>query len=326
MFANLFSKKNRSKSVFVVIFLLLMSFAVAAYALTEKTVELVDNGSTVTVKTHAATVGDLLEQKGITLTEKDAVSPAADAELTSGDRVVVSRAFTVAVTADFQTQSYQTQPVTVAEFLQDNGIALGENDWVTPSAASTLQPGDNVTINRITYRETQTIEEIKPQRVRQQDASLNAGQSKVVTAGVPGERVITNLVTYKDGVPINKQELSRVVTRQAQSEVLAVGTRQVISRGGRDYAYTEVKSMRATAYTHSGNRTATGTWPSPGFTVAVDPDVIPLGTMLYVEGYGYAKAEDTGGAIKGNRIDIFLDTKSECRNWGVRTVRVYILD
>ena len=60
--------------------------------------------------------------------------------------------------------------------------------------------------------------------------------------------------------------------------------------------------------------------------VAVDPDVIPLGTKLYVEGYGYAVAGDTGGAINGNRIDIFMADRSDALNWGRRTVKVKILD
>ena len=83
--------------------------------------------------------------------------------------------------------------------------------------------------------------------------------------------------------------------------------------------------VSATAYTHTGNRTATGTVARVGI-IAVDPRVIPLGTRVYVEGYGYATAEDTGGAIKGNRIDIFLNSNAECVNWGRRSVKVYILD
>ena len=83
--------------------------------------------------------------------------------------------------------------------------------------------------------------------------------------------------------------------------------------------------MEATAYTHTGNRTATGINPYRG-VIAVDPKVIPLGTELYVEGYGYGEALDTGGAVKGNRIDLFFETKSEALNWGRRDVQVYILD
>ena len=183
-----------------------------------------------------------------------------------------------------------------------------------------------VIVSRITYRQTETTQPIAPKTVRKEDSSLNSGQSKVVTAGKPGELTITSLVTYKDGVPIDKKEVGRTVTVAAQDEVLAVGTRRVISRGGKTYAYSDVLSMKATAYTHTGNRTYTGTNPRAGYTVAVDPKVIPLGTMLYVDGYGYAKAEDIGSAITGKKIDLFFNSERECTDWGVRNVRVYILE
>ncbi len=60
--------------------------------------------------------------------------------------------------------------------------------------------------------------------------------------------------------------------------------------------------------------------------IAVDPSVIPLGSKVYVEGYGVATAADTGGAIKGNKIDVFVAKKSDANNWGVRTVNVKVLD
>lgn len=85
-----------------------------------------------------------------------------------------------------------------------------------------------------------------------------------------------------------------------------------------------VHVMEATAYTWTGNRTATGTWPGRG-TVAVDPAVIPLGSELYVEGYGLAVAADTGGDIKGHRIDLYYLTEDECWEFGRRQVRVEVL-
>ncbi len=85
----------------------------------------------------------------------------------------------------------------------------------------------------------------------------------------------------------------------------------------------ETITFEATAYTWTGYRTATGIWPSRG-TVAVDPRVMPTGTKLWVEGYGEAVAADTGGAIIGNRIDLYMDSKDECLQWGRRKVEVQI--
>lgn len=87
----------------------------------------------------------------------------------------------------------------------------------------------------------------------------------------------------------------------------------------------KIVTFEATAYTWTGNRTATGTWPSRG-TVAVDPEVIPLGSRLYVEGYGEAVAEDTGGAIKGEIIDLYMESEDECWQWGRRMVEVRVIE
>lgn len=87
----------------------------------------------------------------------------------------------------------------------------------------------------------------------------------------------------------------------------------------------KIVTFEATAYTWTGNRTATGTWPSRG-TVAVDPEVIPLGSRLYVEGYGEAVAEDTGGAIKGEIIDLYMESEDECWQWGRRQVEVRVIE
>ena len=87
----------------------------------------------------------------------------------------------------------------------------------------------------------------------------------------------------------------------------------------------ETITFEATAYTWTGNRTATGTWPSRG-TVAVDPRVIPLGTELHIEGYGPAVAADTGGAIQGQRVDLYMDTEAECWQWGRRQVMVEVIE
>jgi len=83
--------------------------------------------------------------------------------------------------------------------------------------------------------------------------------------------------------------------------------------------------FESTAYTWTGNRTASGSWPSRG-TIATDPRVIPLGTELYIEGYGPAVAADTGGAIQGQRIDLYMDSKDECLQWGRRMVEVRVIE
>jgi|SRR5680860_14583 len=83
-------------------------------------------------------------------------------------------------------------------------------------------------------------------------------------------------------------------------------------------------TVEATAYTYTGNKTATGVEPREGL-IAVDPKVIAMGSKIYVQGYGYAIAADTGGAILGNRIDVFFPTLRQCIDWGRKSVQVYVL-
>ena len=88
-----------------------------------------------------------------------------------------------------------------------------------------------------------------------------------------------------------------------------------------------IGTFEATAYAND-TITSTGSMPIVGQTIAVDPDVIPYGTTVYIEAgnySGYYIAEDCGGAINGNMIDIYMSTESECISWGRRDVEVYIM-
>ena len=118
--------------------------------------------------------------------------------------------------------------------------------------------------------------------------------------------------------------------RTSGSVFLPAGTRSAQLCGRDSYEQpsrgraVRTHNMEATAYTWTGSRTATGTWPSRG-TVAVDPRVIPLGSELYVEGYGPTVAADTGGDIKGQRIDLYMESYEEAIQFGRRQVLVEVL-
>ena len=106
------------------------------------------------------------------------------------------------------------------------------------------------------------------------------------------------------------------------------GDQSAKNSNGAPSKYSKVLTVEATAYSSqdpgNGNYTATGSRLKKGI-VSVDPKLIPLGTRLYVEGYGYAVADDVGGAIKGHRIDLAYDSRSEALQFGRQTVKVYVL-
>jgi 3D (Asp-Asp-Asp) domain-containing protein len=83
-------------------------------------------------------------------------------------------------------------------------------------------------------------------------------------------------------------------------------------------------TYEATAYTWTGNRTATGTWPQEGRTVATDPAVIPHGSRLTIDGQPGYVAEDSGSAVRGRIIDIYMEQPDRCMDWGRRQVQVVV--
>ena len=115
--------------------------------------------------------------------------------------------------------------------------------------------------------------------------------------------------------------------------VLSPSSAIELDANGNPVNYKSKKTVRATAYTYTGNNCATGVAPKPGY-IAVNPNVIPYGTKMYIKTadgsfiYGYAVAADTGGFVKNypNGVDLFMTTKSACVNFGVRNVEIYILE
>lgn len=120
---------------------------------------------------------------------------------------------------------------------------------------------------------------------------------------------------------LTQQEIEDLEREKAASQMIDRYMEQEVSRGGG-----RTMTMEATAYCYTGCRTYTGTWPEEGRTVAVDPKVIPLGSELVINGQGGYMAEDTGGLIKGRRIDIYFNDEQTCWEWGRRDVEVTILD
>lgn len=178
------------------------------------------------------------------------------------------------------------------------------------------------------------------------------GYEKVIQEGQNGTYQEVYEIIYQDGEEVARQLIEQVETATVDKIVevgtgtYAVpnetassfssngdGTGTITLENGTVVTYSSVRTMRGTAYTKSegrvGTRTASGTAARRG-VVAVDRSVLPLGTKVYVVSndgkydYGVAVAEDTG--VRGNTIDLYLDTYSECVQFGVRECTVYILD
>lgn len=235
----------------------------------------------------------------------------------------------VTITADGQQWEYTSTQTTVGAVLKEAGVTLGKLDRCNYSLNTKAVDGMPIRITRI---EQKIVTETRPvafKTVSKYDPR-HRGKAAVIREGQTGEKEVRVLVYYKDGVQTSSKVLEAKVVKAPTDRIVVTAERPTLaSRGG-----TRVRTLRmlATAYDpgprscgrYADGRTANGMKAQKG-VVAVDPRVIPLGTKLYVEGYGYCIAADTGGAIKGNKIDLCYDTYAEAIRFGRKYVTVHVL-
>lgn len=319
----MFKKVNRP--IILLSGLLLVALLATGFAWQRKTVTLQVDGQSRPVVTFASTVGELLKEQGIRVQPHDSVKPATGQHLAEGLLVVVQHAHSVTLTVGTEKPcSLVTAAQNVQQLLKEQGISIGEKDLVLPSPNTQLQNGLQVRVIRVTEKEEKQPVSL-PYTTREVPSyEMARGLTATLQRGQSGLAERTWRVVYHNGREVTRHLVGTRVLRQPRPAVVRVGTAQSISRGGRDIRFKYAVEMVATAYSYTGYRTASGHSPRYG-VVAVDPRVIPLGTRLYVEGYGFATALDKGGAIKGKRIDLFVESHRQANRWGVRRVKVYVL-
>ena len=225
-----------------------------------------------------------------------------------------------------------TSAATVADALHEAGIILAKDDRVRPAPASALNPSKPIVVTRVRFV-TQTEHQAIPfKTVFKMSSDVPPGQVQKGHAGAPGVLTLTYHAAFVNDKFSSRWLVSRVVTTPAQDNETLAGIRLREARAlpSRSGAYNRLRcyTMTATGYSpyegSSQGLCANGMHAGYG-VVAVDPRVIRLGSKLYIEGYGYALAGDTGGAIKGNRIDLGHTTFREANSVGRRRVKVWVL-
>ena len=316
----------------------------------EKEISLVVNGNEVTVKTYARNVSDFLEEQDIVIDKIADSSVDLDSALHDGQDITVSVIADYKVNVDGEVLEITAPAQNVGDVLEHANISLAENDLVEPSLDSPAGDGLVIDVHRVIIKNEVRETELAYSVETKKDSTIVSGDSIVLQNGRTGLRSDTYRVTYYDG-EVYSEELVDTEIEEPVAKIVAVGvgisapkeqeeeniekpqkqsedekstaSDQIAPNG---MAASKVITMKATAYHEEpGSLTKSGTLSRVG-AVAVDPNVIPLGTKLYVEGYGYCVAEDTGGLIKGNRVDVFLGSDAECREWGVKYVSVYVLE
>ena len=303
----------------------LIILTVSLFFALQKPVTVAVDGKVITGKVFfSGTVKDVLAKTNVVLADKDEVSPSLETVIKKDSRIVVTRAFKVKVIADGTTKEVISTPISVKEAITLAGFTLGEKDIVQTAPTEKTMPNQEIEVIRVTEEELKQEESIPYPTHKTLDDTLEKGLTKTIANGKNGVALNTLKVTYHNGEEVKREVINSEVITEPTTRVIAMGNITSVSRGGQRLDFREALYVVASAYTYTGNRTATGKNPEVGM-VAVDPSVIPMGSRLYIEGYGYAVAADTGGSIKGNRVDLFMEERSQCLSWGRRTVKLYVL-
>lgn len=323
-----------------------------------KQITLVIDGKAQTLETRESLLGDLLSKEQIPLQPHDKISMAMDGSLSDGDRIAIVRARSISITVDGKTEQLHTTENTVGEAINKLGYSLKGHDKIFPSLHTPITAGMEVKIVRINKQVVQRTKSLPFRVIKTADPTLLKGKTKVTQAGVPGVMIQHIEKVYQDGELASMRMIGKEVKTATKDKVIAVGTKplpkpvvvkaaaatqakakatatkakssKTVRKAGVDFEYKRmIKNVSMTAYSSQepgiGTRTASGTRVTEGRTIAVDPKVIPIGWWVYIEGLGFRRAEDTGGAIKGNKIDVYYDSLSHAVNFGRKSRTVYVI-
>lgn len=334
-----FRSRRSFLSLCAIVLVLLIALCCGIWIMSrEKQVILSVNNNETKLFTSAKTLSELLEEQDISSEDVVASGVELDALLCDGQEIDVEVAFDFKIFADGDIHEIRMAAASVEDVLNEVGITLGEQDVVEPGLHEKIIGDTVIDLHRVTVEDEIVETELSYTVEKKRDTSLGSGEKQILQAGVYGLRKDTYRITYWDGEFYSEELIASEITDPV-TEIVAVGSGVSIladeNKTNVDYlggtppkgiSSEKTLTLKATAYHEpEGSLTKSGTLSRVG-AVAVDPEVIPLGTRLYVEGYGYCVAEDTGGLIKGNRIDLYFDSEEECIDWGVRNVTVYILD
>lgn len=309
-----------------------------------KQVTIIDEDREVVVSIISSSMNAALKAADIELGTSDKVIPELTTKLTDGLEILVIRADQHEIAVDGEVTSFSTTLRTVNEIITGAGIELTENDIVYPGRNISVAGPTKIEIIRVTEEIASETVDMPYGTIIEVSADLEAGESKLIQEGVDGKKEVEYRIVFEDGVEIRRELIEETVLTEPVPEKFMRGRENLyVTSRGRPLRYQKVYIMRATAYDLSVEScgklpdhpeygiTFSGTKARPG-VVAVDPRVVKLGSKLYIESmdrtadYGFAKAEDTGSAIKGNRVDLFIENRTQALRYGVRTVKVYVLE
>ncbi len=265
---------------------------------------------TKTIFTSQDTVDHVLKEAGVTIQGEDIVQPSQDTKLTSNMNIHVVRVTKQKVK---ETEDREFRVIKTA----DPSLEKGDNRVIQRG-----EPGLMVNHYEKVYHNGKLVSKTKVSQEierRTKDKIIAVGTKKVEKPVI-----VQAAATDVKATPAKLSGTKKVTAAKAVEN-------NVVSRAGVDFKYKKVlNNVSMTAYSAEqqgiGTRTASGTRVTEGRTIAVDPNIIPIGWWVYIEGIGFRRAEDTGGAIKGNKIDVYYDSLKSAMNFGRKSGRtVYVI-
>ncbi|MDE0198971.1 MAG: ubiquitin-like domain-containing protein [Caldilineaceae bacterium] len=288
-----------------------------------------------TIQTLADTVGEALRDAEVTIFLGDEVQPALGTPVSSGLRVFIRRSIPVSLVADGVLYRTRTLSESVGDVLAEIGVGLTGLDEVTPQLSAGLYPDMQIQIVRV-REEVEVQDEIAPfetEWVGDPDLPIDTLVEFEGAEGITRRRF---RVLYRDGEMHDRSLEDVWVAQEPRNKRIVYGQKieaqTFVTEDGQEITYWRKIRMRATSYSASTagvspslpwyGITRTGDRMRKGI-VAVDPNIIPLRTRVYVPGYGFGDALDTGGNILFRRIDLGYDDHNLVL-WS-RWVDVYLL-
>ena len=307
------------------------------------------DGHTRNIHTTAATVLEMLDELGIYIYRFDVVTPPFEAEIHRGMLIEVERSYPVYIQLDnndpvrFYVRPNAAVVTIAADFSREHRSSDDYQFYFTPETARHRPvAGETVHLQTIKWETITEYETLDFSRVYVESFLVPEGEYEVYREGQTGLARTIYQAEYIGGEQRYFGFVSNGIYVQPMDEIVHVGVAlpegMAVSGCGTAFSYSRMMLMESTAYTlsfactgrHPGHPlfgvTASGMMAQRG-VVAVDTSVIPFHTQLYIEGYGFAVAGDRGGAIRGYKVDVFMDTMAEARQWGRQHgVRVWIIE
>lgn len=296
-------------------------------------------------------VGEVLSKENVTIGDNDRINVGVDDAVSDNDEIIITRGKEITIVADGVETSAVVTKADAHDALVEAGYIPGEADEISVENGEDLKDSSKVQLISVSSTVEAVNEEIQNEVLYIDDPTMPEGETKVIEEGSIGTRQIKSNVLYRSGEEVSRELVSDTVVTEPKNRVIAIGKKKstvpAISRSGgitesngtiNGMSYSRKITMSATAYSTSpsenGGYTVSAMGNKLGFgIVAVDPSVIPLGSKVFVTStdgswtYGVASAEDTGGAIKGNKIDLCYDgTPSSVNQFGRRSCVVYVLN